>query len=160
MRRKSQLGFGLGLGGGLSDTVVVLVIIGIFVAIVTYTYQDYRTLMRVGEAISSTASAKVAVEKTFEKNAADMSQLVSWVPPATGEYVKAASIARDGTITLLFTEKVAPEGQNAVQIVPVSGGKFLDLSWGTNAGRKFEWQCGGTAGKTTLSERYRPKDCR
>jgi hypothetical protein len=39
-------------------------------------------------------------------------------------------------------------------------GKPLDLSQPTNAGLKFEWQCGGPAGKSTLAEKIRPKECR
>jgi hypothetical protein len=69
-------------------------------------------------------------------------------------------IARDGRITLRFTDAVAPEAENQIQIVPVSGGKALDLSESANKGLKFDWECGGPAGKTTLPEKFRPQDCR
>ena len=159
MNHKAQLGFGLGLGGGLSDTVVTLGIISILAGFGYYAFQDYKVLVRVTEAINSTANARTAIEKTFAKNAVDMSQLVNSLPSAN-EPLQSVSIARDGTITLQFTDKVAPPGENVVQIVPVFGGKAVDLSLAANAGRKFEWQCGGPAGKTTLPEKYRPKSCR
>ena len=88
------------------------------------------------------------------------SAVTGWTAPAPTEHLQLAAIGKHGTITLRFAESVAPKGQNEVQIVPVSGGKAVDLSLAANAGRKFEWQCGGPAGKTTLPAEYRPKNCR
>lgn len=163
MKYKSQLGFGLGLGGSFSDTVVVLIIIGILVAVAVPAYRDYWRLARVSEAVASAAGAKAAVEKAFAaKGPADMSQsaVTGWTAPAATEHLQLAAIGKDGAITLRFADSVAPQGQNEIRIVPVSGGKPVDLSLAANAGRKFEWQCGGPAGKTTLLEKHRPKDCR
>ena len=162
--RSSQRGFGLGLGGGLFDTIVVpLIVIGVLVWIAIPAYRDYRTLARVNEGIGLAAPAKAAVEKAFAaKGPADMSQRATtgWTVPAPAEHLQSVAIAGDGKITLRFNESVAPQGENEIQIVPVSGGKALDLSSAASAGRKFEWQCGGPAGRTTVLEKYRPKDCR
>ncbi len=163
MKQKAQLGFGLGLGGSFSDTVVMIVIFAVLVYIAVPAYNEYLAKARVIEAIGSVAPAKAAVEKSFvAKGPADLSQsaITGWTAPAATEHLQSAAIGKNGTITLRFTEKVAPQGQNEIQIVPVIAGKAVDLSLAANAGRKFEWQCGGPAGKTTLQEKHRPKNCR
>jgi hypothetical protein len=107
--------------------------------------------------------AKAAVERAFaNRGPTDMSRRATtgWIRPESRQNVQSMAIEKDGTITLRFTDAVAPQAENQVQIVPVSGGKALDLSQPTNKGLKFEWQCGGPAGKTTLPEKLRPKDCR
>ena len=163
LRRKAQLGFGLGLGGGFFDMVVVpAIMIAILVLIAIPAFNDYKARSRVSAGLAAAATARDAVEKTFARAPADMSQRrnTRWIPPASREGVQSLAIARDGTITLRFTDEVAPQAENQLQIVPVSGGKPLDLSQPANAGLKFEWQCGGGAGKSTLPEKFRPKDCR
>jgi Tfp pilus assembly protein PilE len=165
MMRKSQLGFGLGFGGGFFEWIVVpAVIIGILVLVAIPSYNNYRVLSRVNEELAIVVPpAKAAVEKAFAtRGPADMSRRsnTGWIRPAPRQNLQSMDIARDGTITLRFTDSVAQQVENQIQIVPVSGGKALDLSQAANAGLKFEWQCGGSAGKTTLPEKYRPKDCR
>jgi len=162
MTRKAQLGFGLGLHSS-GDTGVTLAIIVVLVCIAYPAFQDYKALAQTAKAIESVAPAKAAIEKSFvAKGPADLSQsaVTGWTAPAPTEQLQSVVIGRDGVITLRFTESVAPLGQNEIQIVPVIAGKAVDLSVTTNAGRKFEWQCGGPAGKTTLPENRRPKNCR
>ena len=162
--RRAQRGFGLGFGGSFFDTIVLpLIMIGVLAAIAVPAYRDYRTRVRVTDGLVLAASARAAVEKAFAaKGPADMSQrtITGWAAPAPGQHLQSAAIARDGTITLRFAEGVAPQGEHEIQIVPVAGGQPLDLSSAASAGRKFEWQCGGPAGRTTVLEKYRPKDCR
>jgi Tfp pilus assembly protein PilE len=164
MNRKAQLGFGLGVGGSWFDVVGMPIVVIVVIAFIAYpAYMDYRALARVAQGIESVATAKAAVEKAFAaKGPADMSQsaVTGWKAPAPTEYLQSAAIGKGGTITLRFAESVATQGQNELQIVPVSGGKAMDLSLAANAGRKFEWQCGGPAGKTTIVEQHRPKNCR
>src|SRR5688572_25480755 len=162
--RKEQLGFGLGLGGGFFELIVVpAVIIGILVLVAIPAYNDYKAKSFVNEELAIVApGAKAAVEKTFAtRGPADMSRRsnTGWIRP-TRPNLQSMDIDRDGTITLRFTDAVEPQAENQIQIVPVSGGKTLDLSAPANKGLKFEWQCGGPAGKTTLPEKYRPQDCR
>ena len=83
-----------------------------------------------------------------------------WTPPGSARRLQSVAIRSDGVVTLQFTVSVAPLGENEIQIVAVSGGKALELSSAASAGRKFEWQCGGAAGKATVPERYRQMDCR
>ena len=163
--RKTQLGFGLGLGGGFFDLIVVpAVIIAILVLVAIPAYNDYKAQSFVREELAIVApGAKAAVEKAFAaRGPTDMSRRSStgWIRPASRPNLQSMDIARNGTITLRFTEAVAPQAENQIEIVPVSGGKTLDLSEPANKGLRFEWQCGGPAGKTTLPEKYRPKDCR
>ena len=163
MNPKAQLGFGLGLGGSIGDLLVPIIMFAILAFIAYPAYIEFRAVARVTEGIGSVATAKAAIEKAFvAKGPADMSRIAvtGWTAPAPTEHIQLAAIGKDGSITLLFAESVAPKGQNDVQIVPVSGGKAVDLSLAVNAGRKFEWQCGGPAGKTTLPEKFRPKNCR
>ncbi len=165
MRRKAQLGFGLGFGGGFFDMIVVpAVIIGILVLVAIPAYDNYRALARVSDELATVApGAKAAVERTFaSRGPADMSRrsTTGWIRPVSRENLQSMDIGKDGTITLRFTDAVAPQAENQIQIVPVSGGKPLDLSQPANKGLMFEWQCGGPAGRTTLPEKYRPKECR
>jgi Tfp pilus assembly protein PilE len=163
MHRKQQLGFGLGFGGGFFEWIVVpAVIIGILVLVAIPSYNNYRALSRVNEELAIVApGAKAAIEKAFAtRGPADMSRRSStgWIRPAVRQNLQSMDIAKDGTITLRFTDAVAPQAENQLDIVPVFEGKALDLSQAANARLKFEWRCG--AGKTTLPEKYRPKDCR
>jgi type IV pilus assembly protein PilA len=163
MTHKAQLGFGLGLHGSIGDTLVTLGIIAVIAYIAVPAFRDYKALAHAVKAIESVTPAKAAIEKSFAaKGPADMSQsaVTGWTAPAATEQLQSVVIGRDGVITLRFTDNVAPQGQNEIQIVPVVAGKAVDLSLAANAGRKFEWQCGGPAGKTTLPEKHRPKNCR
>jgi Tfp pilus assembly protein PilE len=163
MQRKRQRGFGLGLRSGVGDMLWTLAIIGVLVAIAIPAYSDYAARSRVNDGLAAAGSARAAVEKTFAaKGPTDMSRRANtgWMPPAFKEHLQSLAIARDGTITVRFTDAVAPQAENQVQIVPVSGGAPVDLSQAASAGRKFEWQCGGPAGKTTLPEKFRPTTCR
>ena len=163
MKHKAQLGFGLGLHSSIADTAVTVIIIVVLVLIAIPAFKDYKALAQAVKAIESVSPAKAAIEKSFAaKGPADMSQIAvaGWTAPAPTEQLQSVVIGRDGVITLRFTEEVAPQGQNEIQIVPVVAGKTVDLSLAANAGRKFEWQCGGPAGKTTMLEKHRPKNCR
>ncbi len=165
LRRKAQLGFGLGLGGGFFDMIVVpAVIIAILVLVAIPAYTDFKARGFVDEELAAVVpGAKAAVERAFaSRGPADMSRrsTTGWFMPTSRPYLQSMAIEKDGTITLRFTEAVAPQEENQVEIVPVSGGKAVDLSQPTNKGLKFEWKCGGPAGNTTLPGKLRPKDCR
>jgi Tfp pilus assembly protein PilE len=163
--RKAQLGFGLGFGGGFFDMVVVpAIVIAILLLVAIPAYTDFKAKASVNDELATVVpSAKAAVERTFAtRGPTDMSRRATtgWIRPASRQNVQSMDIEKDGTITLRFTDAIAPQAENQVQIVPVSGGKALDLSQPANKGLKFEWQCGGAAGKTTLPEKLRPRDCR
>ena len=143
--------------------IMFIAIAGVLAAVVLPAYQDYTRQFEVRGAIERSVTAKDAVAKAFaSKGAADMSSQVNtgWIAPTATWDVPSVSIARDGSITLRFTDKVAPAQDSQIQIVPVLEGKRLDLSDPASAGKKFEWQCGGNAGKSTLRSKFRPEDCR
>ena len=163
--RKAQLGFGLGFHPSFFDTIVLpILIVGILALVAIPSFNNYLGLSRVSKELAEVAApARAAVEKAFiTRGPTDMSRRSStgWLRPGFRQYLQSADIGKDGTITLRFTSEIAAQAENQIQIVPVSGGKPLDLSQATNAGLKFEWQCGGAAGKTTLPEKFRPKECR
>ena len=135
--RKRQLGFGLGFGGSFSDRVVVPAVIFAILAVVAIpSFVNYRVLSRVSNELAEVgAPAKAAIEKAFiTRGPADMSRRsnTGWMRPGFRQYLQSADIAKDGTITLRFTGEVAPQAENQIQIVPVSGGKPLDLSQAAN----------------------------
>lgn len=163
MHLKTQRGFGLGLGGSASDLVVPVVIVVVLGLIAYPVFDEYRARARVAAAMTWVASAKVAVEKAFvTKGPADMSQstVTGWSAPVASEHLQLLAISKQGVIIMRFADSIAPQRNNELHIVPVAGGKALDLSVASNAGRSIEWQCGGPAGKTTLPEKLRPTDCR
>ena len=156
-----QRGFGLGLHGSLFDILWPIFIFAVLIFVAVPAYRNYSTMARVSKALAAASSAKAAVEKAFAATGpGNMSQPAGWSPPPATEHLQAVAIANDGTITVSFKESVAPAGKNTVQLVPVNSGKRLDLSAAASAGHKFDWQCGGAAGKTTLEAAHRPKECR
>ncbi len=136
---------------------------GILAAIVVPAYNDYAARSRAKDASAVAARAMQAVARTFEaKGPSDMSssEITGWTPLPATRSMQRLAIARDGAITLYFTDRVASADRAQLQIVPVSGGKRLDLSDPANRGRAFAWQCGGPLGTTTLEAVLRPDDCR
>ena len=159
--RHAQLGFGP--PNTHRDFYIFLFVIAIIIAMALPWYQDYSRLPDVRGAIERSVTAKDAVAKAFgSKGAADMSSQANtgWIAPTATWDVQSVSIARDGSITLRFTDKVAPAQESQIQIVPVLEGKRLDLSDPANAGKMFQWQCGGSAGKSTLRANLLPENCR
>jgi type IV pilus assembly protein PilA len=140
-----------------------IAIVGILAVVSLPAYLDYQGRLRVESALALADPARAAIEKGFaELGPADMTQLAGagWKPPTPMDYVQSVAVAGNGVITIRFTQRFAEADKNQIQIVPVAGGKAIDLSDAANKGTKFEWECGGTAGKTTLPARFRPAKCR
>ncbi len=158
-----QRGFGLGLGGSVYETLLLpIILVAIIASVGWWAYGDYRMKARVKAGLALAAPAQAAVEKTFAaKGPLDFAATgnTGWVSPPPGADVQIITIARTGVITVRYTALLAAAGENQIQIVPVSEGNALDLSNPASAGRKFTWQCGGAAGKTTLPAKIRG-DCR
>jgi hypothetical protein len=155
--RRQQRGFGLGLSGNLFDNGIVLLIMLAIAGFVGWTaYSDYRGRKDVAAGVALAAEARAAVEKAFaSKGPADFSTAAGWTTAAPTDVVRSITIEKSGAITVRYTERVADKGHQELQIVPVADGKPLDLSNPASKGRKFTWECGGSAGKTTVPEKLR-----
>lgn len=148
---------------GYYEAMIVIAIYGVVIAVAIPAYQDYGRRSAVAEGIALAHAARDAVARTFAaKGPADMSRsgYLGWAPPAATEDVRSVSVGKNGWISILYTEKIGEDGKNVVQIVPVANGKALNLSDPANKGVKFEWECGGAAGRTTVPPQYRPPHCR
>jgi len=158
--RSSQGGFGLGLHSSFFDTFVLpLIIIGILAWIAIPAFDEYKIKSQVSSGLKDAEKAQSAIEKAHAAgNFADLAKR-GW-PTVGSDFLRAIVIGNDGRITLQYAESVGPPGGNEIQIVPVASGKPLDLSRDPARGLKWDWQCGGPAGKTTVPEKYRPKTCR
>ena len=152
--KHAQRGFGLGLGGDSFQTILVpLILIGIIGAIAWPVFSDYMTEARMREGFALVRSAQAAVEKaSAESGPRDFSiaGAPGWTPPAPNDYLQSVSIAKSGIIIIRYTARVSNAGENGLQIVPVAGGKPLDLSSPASAGKKFSWQCEGGSAKSIL----------
>ena len=146
-----------------SELYIVAAVMAILVVIAVPAYLDFTARSRIAEGVAVANGARDAVAKAFSaRGPADMSQraITGWTPPPTSESVQSVSIEKTGTVTIRYTDKVSPAETNQVQIVPVTGGKALDLSDPANKGAIFEWECGGAAGRTTVPTKIRPGNCR
>lgn len=147
----------------MAENMVLIAIIGYVATVVVPTYQYFSTQADVGNGIALAGPARIAIEKTFaELGPGDMAQRAEGKLPSSAGHVQSISIGRDGVVTIRFrfSESIAPADRNQIQIVPVSGGKALDLSDPASKGKKFEWQCGGSAGASTFAVKHRPPGCR
>lgn len=126
-------------------------------------WRDQNLRSRVTTGIRLAAPARDAVAKAFaEQGPADMSALAAarWAPQALGNTVQSIAVSKGGAITIRYTEEIAAADRNQLQIVPVADARRLDLSDPANRGRKFQWQCGGANGYTTVPAELRPQECR
>ena len=158
--KRSQSGF---IPAGRTEFMIGVAVVGICAAVAISAWQDYRGRSSVAEGLAFASIARVAVAKAFAAGGpADMSRPghVKWTPPAATENIRSVTIGKNGWINILYTDKIGGEGQRQLQIVPVAGGKALDLSDSASKGAKFEWECGGPAGKATVPVKYRPEKCR
>jgi len=136
---------------------------GVMLAVALPAWQDYSVLSRVEDGIALANPARDAIANMFaEQGPADMALQASskWTPPSPTDDVQSVSIDRGGAITVRFKQSIASADQNQIQIVPVAGGRALDLNDQANKGKSFQWQCAGEAGKSTLATRYVPSSCR
>ena len=140
---------------------VFLAVIGVFLAIAVPACQDFVARKRVASGIETVLPLRNAIAERFATaGPGDMSPLARR-PLEANENLESVSVAADGALTLRFSARVAPQGENELQFVPVlEGGGRLDLANPANRDRAFQWDCGGAIARTTVAARYLPSSCR
>ncbi len=150
--------------GRQTELPLLILAIGLIAAAVAIpAWNDFTKRKQVLTGFFLADTARLAVEQSFrDQGPADMSRPdISRVAlPAPTSEVQSLVVARDGTITVVFSAAVAEPGANTLQIAPVAGGKPFDLSDPANQGKPYDWECGAAAGKSTLPEKWRPSKCR
>lgn len=137
-----------------------LALLGISLAVFVPACQDFLVRKRVASGLELAAAAQRVVQETFARTGpGDMSRLAGRLPPPTQD-VGSLAIARGGTVTVSYTARVVPPGENELQLVPVAAGKAIDLGDPANRDRGFEWECAGGAGRTTVPRKFLPSSCR
>lgn len=107
-----------GVGFSLVKLMIVLAIVGVIAAYAVPAYQDYLARGRVGEGLALASAAKLAVAENALAGASFESGYVS---PASTRNVASIDISPlNGEISILYTPRVAPAGQNRLVLVPSS----------------------------------------
>ena len=140
---------------------LVMIAMAVAAAVLLTSYSNRAKQRGSQEGYEQARAAMAAVEKRFRDGGpADMSIAAGWKIPSPTNQVRSVSISANGIVTVQYDDSVADDEESLLQFVPVAGGGPVDLSRAENAGRKFEWQCGGPAGKSTAKPNLRPKECR
>ncbi|MEJ7136841.1 pilin [Amphibiibacter pelophylacis] len=156
MKRKNS-------GFTLIELMIVVAVIGVLASIATPAFLDYTTRSKVTEGLSLAQGYKTAIMETFTSRGPQNMECLGYNPDATlcginlgiqivkpTKNIANVASATNGTITVTFTEAVAPIGKNTLALVP-----SFDLSQPSVSSQNVVWTCGGT-----LDPKYLPANCR
>lgn len=159
-----QRGFGLGFHSSVFENIgMPLIIMAVLGWVAWGAYGDYRARTQVEAGLALAAAAQAATERAHaQRGAGGFAAALRrhWTPPPTGEIVESIRVADSGVVTVRYTARVADEGENQIQIVPLANGRAIDLGATQGPGPALSWQCGGAAGITTVPASRRPESCR
>ena len=159
MTKKIQQGF------TLIELMIVVAIIGILAAIAIPAYQDYTIRAQVTEGLSLASAIKTSVAESYADKGAWPVALVNLgiLNQPVGKYVTGITVGT-GSITIAY-------GNQANSNI---SGSTLTMQPFLSANNDVIWKCGnhaltgvalgagtpGTAGPTTLLDKYMPSNCR
>lgn len=131
-------------GFTLIELMFVVTIIGVLTAIAIPTYETYVIRARVSEGLSTATRAKIAISEFFQAN-----KILPTNPRDTGY---SPLVATNNVVSILIDNNAII----TITYTPAAGGGTIILVPTLDVDGHLTWSCTGGS----LSERYRPADCR